>query len=331
MADADSLRAVGPNGSAAGQRPDGEEGWFDRLRAVFGHRPHEGLRDNLVQALAEDGGEDAIFSTEERRLLQNILDLRDVRIIDVMVPRADIDAVAETVTLAELMKTFREAGHSRLPVYRETLDDPVGFVHAKDVMIRVAEEAMGEDGLNFGRVNLSRTLAEVAIVRPVLFVPPSMPAMDLMVRMQANRTQLALVVDEYGGTDGLVTLEDLIETVVGDIEDEYDWPDEPTMTAADEGVWYADARVAVEDFEEEANVSLPEADLLEDVDTLGGIVFAILGRVPVRGEIVASPDLPGFEFEVLDADPRRIKRVKVTCRPDEARPADDRPEGTASP
>jgi CBS domain containing-hemolysin-like protein len=331
MADADSLRAAGPNGAAAGQRPEGDEGWFDRLLAVFGLRPTEGLRENLAQALAEDAGEDSIFSTEERRLLQNILALRDVRILDVMIPRADINAVPETITLGDLMKTFREAGHSRLPVYRETLDDPVGFVHAKDVMIRVAEEAMSEEGLNFGAVDLSRTLAEAALVRPVLFVPTSMPAMDLMVRMQANRTQLALVVDEYGGTDGLVTLEDLIETVVGDIEDEYDWPDEPTMTAADEGVWYADARVAVEDFEEEANVSFPQTDLLEDVDTLGGIVFAILGRVPVRGEIVSSPELPGFEFEVLDADPRRIKRVKVTCRHDEARSADDRLDTTASP
>lgn len=330
MTDADSLSAVGPNGSAAGHRHDGEEGWFDRVLSVFGLRPTEGLRENLAQALATDAGEDSIFTKEERRLLQNILELRDVRISDVMVPRADIDAVPETITLGDLMRRFREAGHSRLPVYRETLDDPIGFVHAKDVMIRVAEEAMGEDGINFGAVDLSRSLSGVSIVRPVLFVPPSMPAMDLMVRMQANRTQLALVVDEYGGTDGLVTLEDLIETVVGDIEDEYDWPDEPTMTAADEGVWYADARVAVEDFEEEANLRLPKVDLLEDVDTLGGIVFAILGRVPVRGEIVTSPELPGYEFEVLEADPRRIKRVKVTFRPHEDRDAGERAERAVS-
>ncbi|WP_108658931.1 hemolysin family protein [Acuticoccus kandeliae] len=320
MADADSPRAAGPNGSAAAHKTDGEEGWFDRVLTVFGLRPTEGLRENLAQALADDAGEDSIFSTEERRLLQNILSLRDVRILDVMVPRADIDAVPETISLADLMKMFREAGHSRLPVYRDTLDDPVGFVHAKDVMIRVAEEAMADEGLNFGAVDLSRALADMDIIRPVLFVPPSMPAMDLMVRMQANRTQLALVVDEYGGTDGLVSLEDLIEEVVGDIEDEYDWPDEPTMTAVDERVWYADARVAVDDFAEEAGIAFPEEELLEDVDTLGGIVFAILGRVPVRGEIVTSPELPGFTFEVLDADPRRIKRVKVTCPPDAIAP-----------
>ncbi|MBJ3777237.1 hemolysin family protein [Acuticoccus mangrovi] len=320
MADTDSPRATVHNGTVAAHKSDGEEGWFDRVLTVFGLRPTEGLRENLAQALAEDNGEDTIFSAEERRLLQNILALRDVRILDVMIPRADIDAVPETITLGDLLKTFRKAGHSRLPVYRETLDDPVGFVHAKDVMIRVAEEAAAEDGLNFGAVDLSRPLADMKIIRQVLFVPPSMAAMDLMVRMQANRIQLALVVDEYGGTDGLVSLEDLIETVVGDIEDEYDWPDDPTMTAGDDGVWYADARVAVDDFETEAGVTFPDEELLEDVDTLGGIVFAILGRVPVRGEIVTSPELPGFEFEVLDADPRRIKRVKVVIhRDDEAK------------
>ena len=334
MADADSPKAAVPNGTAAGHKTDGktdgEDGWFDRILAVFGIRPTEGLRENLAQALASDAQEGVIFSTEERRLLQNILALRDLRILDVMIPRADIDSVAETISLGDLMKTFREAGHSRLPVYRGTLDDPVGFVHAKDVMTRVAEEAMGEDGLNFGAVDLTRPLGEAAIVRPVLFVPTSMPAMDLMVRMQANRTQLALVVDEYGGTDGLVTLEDLIETVVGDIEDEYDWDDEATMTTAGNGVWYADARVTVEDFEEETQVSFPDVEFLEEVDTLGGVVFSVLGRVPVRGEIVSSPEIPGIEFEVLEADPRRVKRVKVTCRYDEARNADPGGDNAAS-
>lgn len=319
MTDVDSPRAAGSNGTAAAHRAESEERWFDRVLTVFGIRPTEGLRENLAQALADDTGADSIFTPEERRLLQNILELRDVRISDVMIPRADIEAVPETIALADLLATFKEAGHSRLPVYRETLDDPVGFVHAKDVMSCVAEQAMGEEGLNFGAVDLSLQLTSLNIVRPILFVPPSMPAMDLMVRMQANRTQLALVVDEYGGTDGLVSLEDLIETVVGDIEDEYDWPDEPTMTEAGEGVFYADARVAVDDFEEEAGVRFPDDEFLDEVDTLGGIVFAITGRVPVRGEIVTSPNLPGFEFEVLDADPRRLKRVKVTVGPDARR------------
>jgi CBS domain containing-hemolysin-like protein len=319
MTDVDSPRAAGPNGTAAAHRAEGEERWFDRVLTVFGIRPTDGLRENLAQALADDKGTDTIFTAEERRLLQNILELRDVRISDVMIPRADIDAVPDTITLAGLLATFKEAGHSRLPVFRETLDDPVGFVHAKDVMIRVAEEASRGEGLDFGAVDLARPLAELDIVRPILFVPPSMPAMDLMVRMQANRTQLALVVDEYGGTDGLVSLEDLIETVVGDIEDEYDWPDEPTMTEAGEGVFLADARVAVDDFEKEAGVKFPEGEFLEEVDTLGGVVFALTGRVPVRGEIVTAEQLPGFEFEVLDADPRRIKRVKVTVSADARR------------
>lgn len=316
MSDSDSPKAALPNGAAAPPKADGEEGWFDQILTVFGMRPSETLRENLAQALAEDAdnNETAIFSMEERRLLQNILSLREVRISDVMVPRADVDAVPETLTLGDTLRTFRTAGHSRLPVYRETLDDPVGFIHAKDVMIFVAEEASGDDGLHFGAVDLSRPIADMDIVRPILFVPPSMPALDLMVRMQANRVQLALVVDEYGGTDGLVSLEDLIETVVGDIEDEYDWPDEPTVTAAGDGTWFADARVELDDFAQEAGISFPEGPLLDDVETLGGIVFAILGRVPVRGELVSADTLPGFEFEVLDADPRRIKRVKVIHR-----------------
>ncbi|MEO1102329.1 MAG: hemolysin family protein [Pseudomonadota bacterium] len=314
MTDSDSPRAAGLNGSAAASKQVGEEGWFDRVLTVFGIRNNEGLRENLAQALAEDASEDAVFSPEERRLLQNILTVRDVRIFDVMIPRADVDAVPEDISIADLMRRYREAGHSRLPVFRETLDDPVGFVHAKDVMIRLAEEAAAEDGLNLNAIDLMRPLSALDIVRPVLFVPPSMPAMDLMVRMQTTRTQLALVVDEFGGTDGLVSLEDLIETVVGDIEDEYDWPDEATITQGSPGVWYADARVSVQDFEQEAGISIPETEWLDDVETLGGVVFAILGRVPARGEIVVSREVPGIEFEVLDADPRRIKRVKVTVR-----------------
>lgn len=316
MADAHSPKAAGPNGSVAAPKVDAEDGWFDRILTVFGMRPSEGLRENLAQALAADeGSEEAIFSKEERRLLQNILSLREMRILDVMVPRADVDAVPETISLGDLLRTFRSAGRSRLPVYRETLDDPVGFVHAKDVMIRFAAEASDEDELHFGAVDLSRQLMDMDIVRPVLFVPPSMPALDLMVRMQANRTQMALVVDEYGGTDGLVTLEDLVETVVGDIEDEYDWPDEAIVTPAGDSAWYADARVELDDFAEQTSLAFPEGPPLEDVDTLGGVVFALLGRVPVRGEVVVSEELPEWEFEVLDADPRRIKKVKVIHRP----------------
>jgi CBS domain containing-hemolysin-like protein len=314
MADDYSPRAVGASASAATTRPEGEEGWFDRLLSAFGLRHADDVRASLQQALAEDSAGADIFSPEERRLLRNILSLRDVRISDVMVPRADIEAVPEEVSLADLMTKFREAGHSRLPVYRETMDDPVGFVLAKDVMIRVAEEATDEGSLNFGRVDLNRPLSAMKIVRPILFVPPTMPAMDLMVRMQANRTQLALVIDEYGGTDGLVSLEDLIETVVGEIEDEYDWPEEATMEAVGPDVWISDARVSVDDFQREAGVAFPAAPFLQDVDTLGGIVFAILGRVPVRGETVTSRQLEGFVFEVVDADLRRIKRVKVSRR-----------------
>lgn len=331
MADDYSSRTAGSNGPADTQKNDGEERWFDRVLSVFGLRHNEGLRENLAQALAADDGTGAIFSPEERRLLQNILALRDVRISDVMIPRADINAVPDAISLGNLMKTFRDAGHSRLPVYRGNLDNPVGFVHAKDVMIAMAEEAAdeGEGGLTLGAVDLSRPVSAMNILRPILYVPPSMPVMDLMVRMQTARTQLALVVDEYGGTDGLVSLEDLIETVVGDIEDEYDFSTEPTMEKSGEHAWTSDARVAVDDFVAESGVRFPESDLLDDVDTIGGIVFAILGRVPVRGEIVSSSLLPGFEFEVLEADLRRIKRVKVVLRQN-ARAAQSEGAGAAA-
>ncbi|MEM6847755.1 MAG: hemolysin family protein [Pseudomonadota bacterium] len=314
MADGDSFRAAAPNGVVAADK-QGDDGWLDRVRSVLGMRPVEGLRESLSQALAVDEGEDSIFSPEERRLLQNILLLRGLRIADVMVPRADVRAVEESVSLSELLRTFEEAGHSRLPVFHGTLDNPVGFVHAKDVMIRLARDAAADDGLNFGAVDFSKKLSDLNIIRQVPFVPPSMPAMDLMVRMRATRAQLALVVDEYGGTDGLVSLEDLVETIIGDIQDEYDLITEPTLTEGEPGTWLADARVELKDFSEATGIAMPEVEILEEIDTLGGIVFALVGRVPVRGELISSGQLPGFEFEVLDADPRKLKRLKVRLKP----------------
>jgi CBS domain containing-hemolysin-like protein len=311
----------GDNGHAAGDAAaDAErgDGWLDRLLAVFGVKQPETLRENLVSALADERHGDTFFSPEERRLLSNILRLRDLKISDVMVPRADIDAVDENVPLYELLRLFRTAGHSRLPVFRDTLDDPVGFVHIKDVTIHIAEKASaaaGEaEGLDFAAVDLGTTLKDIDIVRPVLFVPPSMPAVDLMVRMRAARVQLALVIDEYGGTDGLVSLEDLVETVVGDIEDEYDTDEDAMLTQAGDSAWIADGRLPLEEFEEETGISLDAGDLTEYVDTVGGLVFAMLGRVPARGELISSEHLPGFEFEGLDADPRRIRRLKIYRR-----------------
>ena len=307
---------------------NGEDGWFDRLKLILGFRNGGTLRESIEDALARDEQEHHQFTPEERLLLRNILRLREVRVDDVMVPRADIDAVEEKTPLADIILLFRESGHSRMPVYRETLDDPRGMVHIKDLMAVITDKmvAMPEsaaDGadasapplsLNLCDVDLSLPLVDAGLVRPVLFVPPSMPAPDLMAKMQATRMQMALVIDEYGGTDGLVSLEDLVETVVGDIEDEHDENDEPMISETAEGIWVADARIALEDVEPVLGPDFAIGDLGEEVDTLGGLVYTLIGRIPVRGELISSANLPGFEFEVLEADPRRIKRLRVFRR-----------------
>ncbi len=328
-----------PNGAGSGS-------WMTRIGStlwkVAGLRRNASasLRENLKDELARDSGADATFTPEERVLLGNILRLREVRVEDVMVPRADIEAVEETISLGRLMEAFRESGHSRMPVYRENLDDPRGMVHIKDLMAYFAERASaatrngsgqgasGADGakngasqgssalnqLDLAGVDLKRPLSEIGIIRPLLFVPPSMPATDLMTKMQAGRLQMALVIDEYGGTDGLVSLEDIVETVVGDIEDEHDEDEEPMIAAAGDNVWIADPRVLIEDLEQELGADFKLGELAEEVDTLGGLLFSVVGRVPARGELIAPKEIPGYEFEVLDADPRRIKRLRVRRR-----------------
>jgi len=227
-----------------------------------------------------------------------------LRVEDVMVPRVDIVAVEIETRLDELAARFVEGAHSRLPVYRETLDEPVGVVHIKDVIGPLAMALTDPDQ--------GKKLILAEITRPVLYAPPSMRAADLLLRMQTRRAHMALVVDEFGGTDGLVTLEDLVEEIVGEIEDEHDQTEAPPIRARGVNTWDADARALIEDFEELTGrkLNLPEA--VEDVDTLGGLVFALAGRVPERGEIIVHPD--GVEFEVLDADPRRIKRLIVRAK-----------------
>ncbi|WP_186388572.1 hemolysin family protein [Stappia sp. TSB10P1A] len=316
--------------------------WSDALKRLAGlRRPGNGagtLRQNLQDELAREADDSASFTPEERILLSNILRLREVRVEDVMVPRADIDAVEDSVSVARLMDVFRESGHSRMPVYHDGLDDPRGMVHIKDLMAFFAGRAMPEDrregeagavsnepqGFDLTRIDLSLPLAEANLIRPVLFVPPSMPATDLMAKMQADRVQMALVIDEYGGTEGLVSLEDIVETVVGDIEDEHDEDEEAMIQKVADGVWVADPRVPIEEVEEALGTGFQLGDLAEEVDTLGGLVFTLVGRVPVRGELLTARALPGYEFEVLDADPRRIKRLRIRARRPEARHAETR-------
>lgn len=232
-------------------------------------------------------------------------DFERLKVADVMVPRADITAVDIDTPLAELARLFAEAAHSRLPIYRETLDDPVGVAHIKDVVSHLAPDENGRHPEGWAEKKILP-----AIRRPLLFAPPSMKAVDLLLRMQTRRMHLALVVDEFGGTDGLVSLEDLLEPIVGDIEDEHDEAEAPAIRARGPGLWEADARLLIEDFEQTSGqpAELPE-DEEDDFETLGGLVFTLAGRVPERGEVIPHPN--GLEFEVLDADPRRIKRVRI--------------------
>jgi len=306
----------------AGDSMQSQESWLDRLRQAVGLKGSGSIRDDLAIALADDAVA-AGFSPEERAMLANILRLRDVRVDDIMIPRADIDAADIDTTLDELVAAFRASGHSRMPVFRETLDDPVGLVHIKDLIGLVAGAAApaaesGRDGESASGFDLSQPLARTSLVRNILFVPPSMPVAVLLANMQATRIQMALVIDEYGGTDGLVSLEDAVEMVVGDIEDEYDDDTGPRIVPDGNGGFFADGRAALEDLADAIGSDLASAQNGEDVDTVGGLVFALTGRIPVRGELIAAPD--GYEFEVLDADPRRVKRLRIYRRPPSAEP-----------
>ena len=257
-----------------------------------------------------------------------------------MVPRADIEAVDLGVSLGELLLAFQASGHSRMPVHRETLDDPVGLVHIKDLMSHITRLAAvdaegGKAKIDLRRVDLERPLAEADLVRNILFVPPSMPVTALLASMQATRMQLALVIDEYGGTDGLVSLEDVIEMVVGDIEDEHDDDEGPMIVPEGDGVFLADARADLHDVSAAVGTEFTGGEAAEDVETVGGLVFSLLGRIPVRGELVNAPG--GYEFEILDADPRRIKKLRirpksVASRPESRRrrPVEQRPDGEAA-
>jgi CBS domain containing-hemolysin-like protein len=299
---------------ATAERPT----FFERLAGLFRHRNGSSLREEIADALAETAADAESFSPGERAMLHNILRLREVRVEDVMIPRADIEAVEIGITLGALLTVFEQSGHSRMPVYAETLDDPRGMVHIRDVLAHITKLARAKKGrgtrkavpaaLDFANVDLTRTIGDLNLMRTVLFVPPSMLASDLMGRMQASRTQMALVIDEYGGTDGLVSLEDIVEMVVGNIEDEHD-DEEPMITQAGDGVYIVDGKAEIDEVAKLIGEDFKAGEHGEYVDTIGGMIFNTLGRVPARGEVVQA--IPGFEFHVLDADPRRVKRVRI--------------------
>ena len=260
-------------------------------------------RDTLHELMGERDKAEIPLDDDERNLLANILNLRDRSAEDVMVPRADIIAVESRATLSEVIEVMTEKGHSRLPVYRETLDDAIGMVHIKDVLAWRGEDAA---------FRLSK------ILRRVLFVAPSMEVLELLLEMRAKRSHMALVVDEFGGVDGLLTIEDVVEEIVGEIEDEHDRDSEPNLVLRADGTIDADARAPVEVLEERFGRTLSDEER-EDIDTLGGLVVSLAGRVPIRGELIVHPS--GVEFEVLDADPRRIRRLRFSG-PDAAKTAE---------
>jgi CBS domain containing-hemolysin-like protein len=327
---------------------DGEN-WFARaVRALFGWKAHT-ARADLKDILDAMSPGDSGFSPEESRMLRNILGLRERRVGDVMVPRADIVAIQQDIKLGELVRVFEGAAHSRLVVYNDTLDDPVGMVHIRDLIAFMTARAAVDPeknakrkkplpaGLDLKAVNLGMPLSATKIVREILFVPPSMRVIDLLARMQATRIHLALVVDEYGGTDGLASIEDIVEQIVGEIADEHDEDERPAIAQQPDGSFVADARATIEDVVGVVGNDFDVGEAAEEVDTIGGYLVTRAGRLPVRGEIVPGPGL--FEFEVLDADPRRVKRVRITRlkerreRPRESRPTktDNVSSGAASP
>jgi len=273
---------------------------MSRLRLLTRRKNGDGhsLRETLEELIEEDEGVDrqsrSEFSDEERAILLNALSFGSLQVWDVMVPRSDIVSIDNASTLDQVIGTMRESTHTRLPVYRETLDDIVGMVHLKDLL------PFWGDGKEF-------TLQ--SIMRELLFVPPSMKVLDLLMKMRDTGIHMAIVIDEYGGTDGMVTIEDLVEEIVGEIQDEHDKILPPSLNERPDGSIEADARVDIEDLEKHLALELLEAERREDVDTLGGLIFTLVDRVPSRGEIVRHQC--GIEFEVLDADPRRVKRVLI--------------------
>jgi CBS domain containing-hemolysin-like protein len=356
-------RPAGTTSSAditAADQSTGEDGrngsagsWLAALRAIIGLE-NPTLRDTIEDALRTGNGAEGAFTDQEREMLLRLLHYNALRVEDVMVPRADIIAVEDTESVGAVLQKFVAAGVSRMPLFHETLDDPRGMVHVKDLVRWLVQAARIEDGeaggklmtpeagastaeappviaaeveaavngsafagleadfgaLDFSRVNLDQSVSSTKVRRSVLFVPPSMPVMNLLLRMQSTRKHMALVVDEYGGTDGLITIEDLVEQIVGQIEDEHDEDEERNIIRDPRLGLVAVARTPIEELEAHLGVSLAIDDD-DDVDTLGGLVFSLAGSVPVRGEIVRHP--AGFEFEVLDADPRRIKRLRINA------------------
>ena len=277
-------------------------GLFSKVKTLFGASPN--TSDQLASAI-ENGETAAVEAMPRgrREMIERVIAFDEKRVEDVMAPRADIIAIDIESSMQDIIQSFADAGHSRLPVYRGDLDDPAGMVHIKDVVALIANPS-GEPSADGPMLKKLR--------REVLYVPPSMRITDLLLRMQASRIHMALVIDEFGGTDGLVTIEDLVEEIVGDINDEHDEDEAPMVLARQGGGWEADARVELEEFMESTGVHIQKTNDVDEVDTLGGLVFSLAGRVPQRGEVLSHPS--GLDFEVTEADARKIRKIRIRRR-----------------
>jgi CBS domain containing-hemolysin-like protein len=265
-----------------------------RIKHLFPCKHEEKLREALEEYIAEPGSHSTqTISAHERNLIANVLKLRDKNVVDVMIPRADIVSIDVNISRQELMLLLAEKQYSRLPVCGESLDDILGTIHIKDILSQLATE---------------KPLIIRDLVRDVPIVSPAMPVLDLLLHMRKSRKHMVLVVDEFGGIDGLVTIGDLIEAIVGELEDEFDTDIQPEIEESSDGSLYADARFDIDDFENKYGQILNEEER-SDIDTLGGLVFSLAGRIPARGEVITHEN--GMVFEVLDADPRRIKRLRI--------------------
>lgn len=322
----DTVSQNDPEAQSTGQSPARSAGSEKRslLAGLFPFlrsRQTSSIREDLTDALSDDTGSDTAFSAEEKAMLNNILRLRELRVDDVMISRADIEAIEYTTPLGELLELFESSGHSRMPVYVETLDDARGMIHIRDVLNYITrmsrqqpdgnEQPAADKRYDLSKIDLTTPINELNLMRKVLFVPSSMLASSLMARMQASHIQMALVIDEYGGTDGLVSLEDIVEMVVGDIEDEHD-DEELSLIRNPDGSYTVDARAELEELEKLIGAGFTQGEDSDDVDTLGGLMISALDHIPETGAIVDV--LPRYELEVLEADSRRIHKVRITPR-----------------
>ncbi len=291
-----------------------------RLKRAFSGQSgtwRESLAD-VIETHDAGNGADAL-SADQRSMLRNLIAFDDLRVDDAMVPRADIMALEDTVTMRSVLEAFTQANHSRMPVYHETLDNITGMVHVKD-FLRWLEvkgskrKGKGVSGLSLPAADLSSTIkSHGSLIRDVLFVPPSMPAADLLLKMKSSHVHLAIVIDEYGGTDGLLSIEDLVELIVGDISDEHDTDENPQISKVDDLTHVADARVPIATLDALFGVDLLPDEEEDEADTLAGLIYEMVGHVPTRGEIIRHDS--GIEFEILETDRRRVKKVRIHLPP----------------